>query len=110
MVGEREALALLGDELGIALQRNLEQTRESGGDCVHIKGWILEIKRCEKLCIPAWWRQAVRQAEGKGEPMLLYRQSRKPWTALIHTANGAYRTATIQEAAGAIREKWLRWP
>lgn len=108
--GERQALKALGDELGISLQRNLLQTREGGGDCLEIRGWVVEIKRCERLCIPAWWRQARAQAEGKGEPMLLYRKNRQPWTALIHTRDGLYRSGTIQDAASAIREKWMAWP
>lgn len=105
-VGERELLKLLGEELGIELKRNLLQTRESGADCVEIRGFILEIKRCETLCLPKWWRQAMSQAEGKGEPMLAFRQSRKPWRFLIHTRDGLHREGTLIQAAEAIREKW----
>jgi hypothetical protein len=92
------------------LKRNLLQTREGGGDCLEIRGFVVEVKRCERLCIPAWWRQACAQAAGKGEPMLLLRQNRKPWRALIHTRAGLYREGTIDDAAGAIRDKWLAWP
>lgn len=109
--GEREALRLLGDELGELLKRNLTQTREGGADCVCIRGFALEIKRQEALSRPAWWRQACEQAARLGvEPMLLYRRSREPWRAFIHTEAGQYREGTLLDAASAIREKWLMWP
>ena len=109
--GEREVLRLLGDELGQALQRNLQQTREGGADCICIKGFAVEVKRQERLSRPAWWRQAVEQAARVGaEPMLLYRRSREPWQAFIHTRDGGYREGTLLDAASAIREKWACWP
>ena len=42
--------------------------------------------------------------------MLLYRRSREPWQAFIHVGDGKYREGTLQDAASAIREKWLAWP
>lgn len=110
-VAEREVLRLLGDELGISLQRNLQQTREGGADCLLVNGYAIEIKRQERLSRPSWWRQAVEQAQRVGaEPMLLYRRNREPWRALIHVFEGAYREGSLIDAAGAIREKWARWP
>ena len=107
--GEREALKLLGEELGVMLTRNLQQTREGGGDCLCINGFAIEIKRQERLARPSWWRQACEQAKRIGaEPMLLYRRSREPWTAFIHTIDGKYREGTLQDAACAIREKLYR--
>jgi len=107
--GEREALRQLGLELGEMLKRNLEQTREGGGDCLCVKGYAIEVKRCESLRRPSWWRQACEQAERVGaEPMVLYRRSREPWTAMIHTSEGKYREGTIADAANAIREKLHR--
>ncbi len=108
---EREVLRLLGDELGQSLLRNLSQTRAGGADCLCIKGFSLEIKRQESLSRPSWWRQAVAQAQTEGlEPMLLYRRSREPWTAWIHTRDGNWRQGTLIDAACAIREKWIGWP
>lgn len=108
---EREVLRLLGDELGQVLTRNLQQTREGGADCICVRGFAIEVKRQESLSRPAWWRQACEQAERLGvEPMLLYRRSREPWQAFIHTRDRQYREGTLIEAAGAIREKWARWP
>lgn len=108
---EREVLKLLGAELGVMLERNLTQTREGGADCLGVKGWAIEVKRQERLSRPAWWRQACEQAARVGaEPMLLYRRNREKWQALIHTQNGMYREGNLQDAACAIREKWLAWP
>lgn len=105
--GEREALHLLGAELGESLARNLLQTREGGGDCLQIEGWVIEVKRCEQLRRPSWWAQAVAQAEREGcRPMLLYRRSREAWTAWWADA-GKVRRGSLAEAAGAIREGWL---
>ncbi len=42
--------------------------------------------------------------------MLLYRRNREKWQAFIHTRDGQYREGTLQDAASAIREKWLYWP
>jgi hypothetical protein len=108
--GERELLKLLGDELGQSLNRNLTQTREGGGDCLEIRGWVIEVKRQERLSRPSWWAQACAQASGIGEPMLCYRRNREPWTCWIHTSEGKYREGSVQDAANAIREKWHRWP
>jgi hypothetical protein len=108
---EREVLRLLGQELGLVLQRNITQTRGGGADCLEVKGWAIEVKRCEALSRPAWWRQACEQASRVGaEPMMLYRRSRTPWRAFIHTGDGRYREGSLADAANAIREKWLGWP
>ena len=108
---EREVLKLLGQELGVLLERNLSQARAAGADCIEVKGFAIEIKRRESLSRPAWWAQARAQAASLGvEPMLLYRRSREPWQAFIHTIDGQYREGTLIDAACAIREKWLAWP
>ena len=108
---EREVLKLLGDELGEILTRNLQQTREGGADCLAVKGFAIEVKRQEKLSRPSWWAQAVEQAQRVGaEPMLLYRRNREKWQAFIHTRDGQYREGNLQDAASAIREKWMYWP
>ncbi len=105
--GEREFLRELGAELGDCLARNLQQTREGGADCLCVRGWAIEIKRQEALSRPAWWRQAVEQAERAGaQPMLAYRRNREPWRVWIKPDEDI----TVAEAANAIREKWMAWP
>ena len=108
---ERELLKLLGDELGVLLQRNIQQTRAGGADCLELKGFAVEIKRQERLSRPAWWMQACEQGQRVGsEPILFYRRNREAWSALIHTADGDYREGTFLDAVSHIREKWLMWP
>ena len=80
--GERELFALLSDELGFTVRRNVDQARQGGADGLDIPGWAVEAKRQETLSIPAWWAQAERQAEGR-RPVLFYRVSRKPWRAVL---------------------------
>ena len=108
---EREVLKLLGEELGQSLNRNLEQTRGGGADCLEVWGFAIEVKRQESLRRPAWWRQACEQAARTGnEPMLLYRRSREAWKAWIHTRDGKWREGSLIDAACAIREKWAMRP
>jgi len=84
---ERELAAILTEwattaGIPIDLMRNLEQTRSGGHDLVGTEpyGIAIEVKRVEALAMPAWWRQAVRQAATIGcSPVLAWRQNRKPW-------------------------------
>ncbi len=80
--GERELFALLSDELGFTVRRNVDQARHGGADGLDIPGWAVEAKRQEALAISAWWAQAERQADGR-KPVLFYRPSRKPWRAVL---------------------------
>lgn len=80
--GERELFALLSDELGFTVQRNVDQARQGGADGLDIPGWAIEVKRQETVTVTAWWAQAERQAEGR-RPVLFYRVSRKPWRAIL---------------------------
>lgn len=80
---EREFAKLLGEKLGLKLERNLEQTRAGGHDLIGLPGIALEVKRCEQLAINQWWRQAVRQAGQGLIPCLAYRQNRKPWKVSV---------------------------
>jgi hypothetical protein len=126
--GERELLDLLSEELGDALasmltegeamRRNLAQTRDSGADCICLKGWAIEVKRQESLSRPKWWRQVRKDATELGvQPMLAYRQNCKPgqskrdaWRFWLAWPGSDVRELSLVEAAGAIREKWAAWP
>ena len=82
--GERELFALLSDEIGLVVRRNVDQARQGGADGLDIPGWAVEVKRQETLSIPAWWAQAERQADTLNRrPILFYRASRKPWRAVL---------------------------
>ena len=111
MRAERELCALLTDELGTLVRRNVDQARIGGADCLELHGFAVEIKRVEKLARPTWWRQAVRQAEAmRCEPILFYRQSRQPWRAMLHRHDSDPVDVTFEAALLHIREKWARWP
>lgn len=43
----------------------------------------LEVKRTERLNLPAWLAQAREQAREGQVPVVGYRQSRQPWTLLV---------------------------
>lgn len=95
--GEREVVKLLqpvvnaayeqakengyGEVAGEApvLQRNTLQSDRGGFDIVGLQWLALEVKFQESLSIGTWWKQCLRQAGAGQEPVLMYRQSRKPW-------------------------------
>ena len=82
--GERELARLLRDEMGFDVTRNLNQTRDSGHDILGLEPFALEVKREQTIRLPAWWRQAVSQAEAAGmKPALAYRLDRKGWRVRI---------------------------
>jgi len=81
--GERELFKLLSEELGFVVRRNLSQTRGGGADCIEIKYWSVEVKRQEKLSLSSWWQQTLDQCSNKEKPILFFRQSRYPWSAMI---------------------------
>jgi Holliday junction resolvase len=84
--GEREICKILGEALGISLERNLEQTRDGGCD-IRLRHWAIEVKRQEKLQVDKWWEQAVSQAEKcEKHPILIFRQSRMPWRVIMPVA------------------------
>ena len=86
---ERELFGLLSEQLGIVVQRNLVQTRDSGADSLSIPGFSIEVKRQEIPFRQAWWDQvnATRHQNGGVIPILFYRQSRHPWTAVFDLAD-----------------------
>lgn len=81
--GEREVCALLRENLGGSFARNLDQTRDGGGD-VMCGVYLIEVKRVQKASVAAWWKQAVASAKRKGMvPCLWYRADRKPWRVVL---------------------------
>lgn len=45
------------------------------GDVQGIPGYVVEVKRCETLAIPAWLRQAYAAAGGGDVPLVAFRRS-----------------------------------
>lgn len=83
---ERELVRLLRDELGDdGITRNLEQTREGGGD-IRVPPFVIEAKRAKAARIREWWAQAVAQAGTSEHPALAYRLDRQPWRVRVPLA------------------------
>lgn len=77
------------------VQRNQNQSAVGGSDLTFPVPIALEVKRQEALSINTWWRQTeVAAKEFGGTPILIYRQSRKPWTVVMYVdmplANGVH--------------------
>ena len=105
---ERQLAKLLADELGIEVVRNTDPRHVSKGDILAVPGYAIECKRCETLRRNAWWAQAVKQGVIHGaEPIVFYRQSRKPWRALI-TGYGGFVDVGWDTALDAMRDKLAR--
>jgi hypothetical protein len=103
---ERELFKLLSDELGFVVRRNVDQARNGGADSIELPGFAPEVKRHERLSRPAWWRQAVAQAEKVGkEPILFYRRNDEPWRALLYRHNGNPMDVSFEDAVKHVREK-----
>ena len=81
--GEREFLNALGDELGLRLSRNLNQSDEGGADNTQLPGWSIEIKRYAQPSLAAWWRQACEQAADNQMPVLAYRLDYQSWKVVV---------------------------
>jgi hypothetical protein len=107
--GELELFALLSDELGFVVRRNVDQARVGGADCIELPGFAPEVKRHERLALPAWWRQAVKQGQAmRAEPIVFFRQSRQPWQAMLRALDGGYRVVSWEAAVLHVREKLAR--
>jgi hypothetical protein len=80
--GEQEIARMLRQIPGLPeISRNLEQTARGGADILSVPGVAIEVKRCETLCLPRWWRQAVNQAQREHAiPVLVWRRNREAWT------------------------------
>lgn len=59
---------------------------EAGGDHLAVRDGLrlhLEVKRCETLRLPAWTRQAMRDAPADAIPVVAYRRSHEAWAAAV---------------------------
>lgn len=45
----------------------------------------VEVKRCERVCLPEWFRQSERDSErfGDGVPSVCFRRSREAWMIVL---------------------------
>ena len=94
--GEREVVKLLQpvvDEVYGSrklqppkIQRNTLQSDSGGYDLTGIAFLALEVKFCEQLSINNWWLQTVAQTKYGQDPVLFYRQSRRPWKVVTEVS------------------------
>lgn len=81
--GEREVVALLR-EYGLPADRTVHN---SGlylrGDLTGVAGYHIEVKRQETLRLPAWIRQATREAPQGAVPLVCFRQNLGDWYAAL---------------------------
>ncbi len=62
------------------VQRNQNQSAVGGCDLTNVFGISVEVKRQEQVSLGTWWAQTTKAAERNNElPLLIWRQSRKPW-------------------------------
>lgn len=97
------------------IQRNLMQSRAGGYDLVGLDWLALEVKRQEQVCLPAWWRQTLKQAGPDQVPFLFWRQNRSPWRCrarvpLLHgIAPTVGQSLLTVDLAVEDAEKWLQY-
>jgi len=81
--GEREIVAILRDNLGIDVNRQLKQYQQAQhGDIEQlVGGYLIEVKNCASTtAIKSWWQQAVTAATKRDAiPCLAYKVPRKGW-------------------------------
>lgn len=63
----------------ILLQRNTLQSDRGGADITGLPWIAVEIKRCQQIALPAWWRQACGQAKNGQLIVLAFRINHCPW-------------------------------
>ena len=78
--GERELAGILRGH-GYDIERGGSLSYGEAPDLVGLPGVHIEVKRVERLNVPAAFRQAQRDSERfrDGAPALFHRRSREPW-------------------------------
>lgn len=80
--GERE-LAALFREYGFDARRTSQYCGQGGAaDVTGLPGFHVECKRCERLCLPEWIKQAERDSQG--QPIVVcHRRNGEEWFATL---------------------------
>lgn len=89
---EREFAGLCFDNLGIKVERNLEQSRVGGHDLIGLPGWATEVKaRADIPCraeLLSMWAQTLEQANrASAKPVLAVKVNRRGWTIYVDLAD-----------------------
>lgn len=75
---ERKVANLLTEATGKVWRRRVRNAADDSdvvADDPAFAHIVIECKHANKLCLPAWWRQAQQQAGEQGVPVLIYRQT-----------------------------------
>jgi hypothetical protein len=90
----------LGIEIPKLFRNGYLAAADGGYDIGGLDWLAFEIKGCETLCIPKWWKQCVRQAKPEQIPVLLYKQNRRAWKCVmfgyLHVRKGKRVKARIE--------------
>lgn len=82
--GELEVVEILRSHGWVRAHRNFGSGSQGGGDIAHGPARChLEIKRVEKLNVPAAVRQAAADAAPTDVPIVVHRPSRSGWMATL---------------------------
>lgn len=81
---EREVMDYL-NRRGHDVRREGTKTFGRVPDLYNLPGLHLEVKRAERLSLPAWIEQSERDAAAflDGVPVVIFRQSREPWRIVL---------------------------
>lgn len=89
--GRRGELELAGilRSYGYNVEPGKAQSYGVEPDVIGLPGCHLEVKRCERLQLPAWIEQAERDAQrmNDGVPVVIFRQNRQPWRVCLRLAD-----------------------
>ncbi len=80
--GERELAALLSDQLGFVVKRNLGQARD-GADDLTVAQFRIECKRCERLQVDKWSEQVEACTQPGEVGVVAYRRNGQPWRVVM---------------------------
>lgn len=107
---EREAGKWLQESFSLpaAPHRNLEQVREGGYDLLGFEPFAMEIKRVEQLSLNQWWLQALKQAQHRQCPVVMYRQNRQPWRFLIPATAIGVRSVSFVQLEANVFIAWAK--
>jgi len=97
MAGQREAAAAWTAATGLPARNGGQSGMVGGMDMDQPAAVRIEVKRQETLAIPAWCRQAAKDA-GHLPWVVLHRRSREPWRVTLNLDQLQAVTDAIREA------------
>ena len=81
-VGEREVAAIFREH-GWPEAKRSGDAGQLDGDLDHTDPFYVEVRRRERLDIPAWLREIAEECPADKRPLLVFRRSREGWHACL---------------------------